>query len=98
MSTDAPLRPATEAELSEAIAEAAGDGARLAIRGGASKRDVGRPEASVRSLDMRAFTGVVDYDPPELVLTVRAATALAEVQALVAAKQRMKLVSGFSKK
>jgi len=89
MSTDAPLRPATEAELSEAIAEAAGDGARLAIRGGASKRDVGRPEAGVRSLDMRAFTGVVDYDPPELVLTVRAATALAEVQALVAAKGQM---------
>jgi glycolate oxidase FAD binding subunit len=32
---------------------------------------------------------VVDYDPPELILTVRAGTTLAEVQALVASQNQM---------
>ncbi len=83
------LRPATEAELSEIVGEAAATGGRLAIRGGGSKIEIGAPEENVRALEMRGFDGVVDYDPPELVLTVRAGTRLAEVQALVAGQNQM---------
>jgi glycolate oxidase FAD binding subunit len=82
-------RPGSEPELCEAVAEAAAAGARLAIQGGGSKSDLGRPIRDARVLDMRGFTGVVDYDPPELVLTVRPGTPLSEVQALVAAQGQM---------
>jgi glycolate oxidase FAD binding subunit len=82
-------RPDTEVELCEVIAEAARAGTRLMIQGGGSKSDFGRPTPEARILDMRGFAGVVDYDPPELVLTVRPGAALSEVQALVAAQGQM---------
>src|SRR3546814_3702339 len=46
-----------------------------------------RPEATVP--DLYAIAGVVDYDPAELVLTVRPGTPLAEVEALVAERGQM---------
>lgn len=84
------LQPMDEQALCAAIADASAGGRRLAIRGGGSKRDIGRPvgEGAV-TLDMRGLAGVVDYDPPELVLTVRPGTPLAEVEALVAGQGQM---------
>lgn len=81
------LAPTTTPELCEAIATAAAAGAHLEIRAGGSKAEIGaqRPAAV---LDVRGFRGVVDYDPPELVLTVRAATPLTEVEALVASEDQ----------
>jgi glycolate oxidase FAD binding subunit len=74
-------RPTTTEELIEVVRA----GGPLEIRGGGSKQAVGAPrEAAV--LDMGAFAGVIDYDPPELVLTAGAATPLAEIEALVAAQ------------
>lgn len=78
------LRPADIGELCEIIAA----GGKLRLRGGGSKDAIGTPcEAQV--VDMRGFAGVVDYDPPELVLTVGAGTPLAEVQALIAGEGQM---------
>jgi len=65
---------------------AARSGQRLALRGGGSKRDVGKPERDATVLDMTAFAGVVDYDPPELVLTVGAGTPLGDVDKLLASR------------
>lgn len=79
------LRPATTDELCEAIAA----GGPLMLRGGGSKDAIGAPAPGAAIVDMRGFAGVVDYDPPELVLTVRAGTPLAEVQALVAREGQM---------
>jgi glycolate oxidase FAD binding subunit len=79
------LRPTTIEELSEAIAA----GRPLMLRGGGSKDAIGAPSPGATVLDMRGFSGVVDYDPPELVLTVRAGTPLADVQALVANEGQM---------
>jgi len=84
----ADLAPTNEAELCAAIAEAAHAGEKLEIQGGASKAAIGRPRAP-RILSMAHFTGIVDYDPAELVLTLRAATPLAEVESLVAAQGQM---------
>ena len=82
------LRPTTSGELAEVIARAAADGTALEIRGGGSKAAFGAGrDAAI--LDMRAFAGVVDYDPPELVLTVKPGTPLAEVEALVEAEGQM---------
>lgn len=83
------IRPDSADALAAIVAEAARDGTRLRLRGGGSKDAVGAPTPDARIVDMRGFSGVVDYDPPELVLTVKAGTPLAEVQALVADKGQM---------
>lgn len=82
------LRPATPDDLSDAIIDAARNGTRLDITGGGSKAEIGKPCDAVR-LDMRSFAGIVDYDPPELVLTVGAGTSLSEVESLLAAHGQM---------
>lgn len=82
-------RPDNVDALCAVIAEAAERGTKLRLRGGGSKDAVGATTPGARIIDMRGFTGVVDYDPPELVLTVKAGTPLAEIQALVAAHGQM---------
>ena len=81
-------KPSSEAELVEVIADAAAAGHRLDIRGGGSKRDIGAP-TEADTLDLSAFTGVIDYDPAELVLTAGAATPLVEIEALLAEHGQM---------
>jgi len=76
--------PQSEGDLCDVIAQATRDAEKLAVTGGATKAGVGRDMENARRLDMRGFSGIVDYDPAELVLTVRAGTPLAEVEALVA--------------
>ena len=80
------LRPARVDELADAIADAAHAGAKLAIRGGGSKSRIGGSDGDATVLEMAAFSGVIDYDPPELVLTVGAGARLSEVEALVASQ------------
>ncbi|HWW65226.1 MAG TPA: glycolate oxidase subunit GlcE [Sphingomonadaceae bacterium] len=81
----ASITPTSVAELADAIAGAAADGRALSIRGGGSKAGIGAP-SDADILDMRGFAGIVDYDPPELVLTARAGTPLAEIEALLASE------------
>ena len=88
MSDQQTLRPADEAELRALVADAAASGRRLRLRGGGSKDGVGAPSTAA-VVDMTAFAGVVDYDPPELVLTVRPGTPLTEIETLLAAHDQM---------
>lgn len=60
----------------------------LRIRGGDSKAFLGRPVNGVE-LDTRAHSGIVSYDPTELVLTARAGTPLAEIEAALEAAGQM---------
>ena len=80
--------PAREDEIADAIADAARGEERLAITGGGSKAGFGAP-AEARTLAMTGLTGVVDYDPAELVLTVRPGTPLADVEALIGGENQM---------
>lgn len=79
----------TADELTDAIADATRAGKRLAIRGGGSKSGIGAPTPEAILLDMRGFSGVIDYDSAELVLTAGAATPLAEIEILVAQRNQM---------
>jgi glycolate oxidase FAD binding subunit len=80
--------PTTRDELRDVIADAMHAGRHLEIRGGGSKANIGAArEATI--LDMRGFRGVIDYDPHELILTVRAGTPLAEIETLVATENQM---------
>ena len=71
------LKPRDEAEVAEIIAATRGPLEPLA---GGSKRAIGRPVEG-EALDLGALRGIVDYEPEELVITARAATPLAEVEA-----------------
>jgi glycolate oxidase FAD binding subunit len=60
----------------------------LVITGGGSKAFYGNASTG-EPLDTRAHSGVVDYQPKELVLTARAGTPLAELEALLAGHKQM---------
>lgn len=74
--------------LLERVRAAIADGTPLSIRGGESKRFLGRA-VDGQPLDTRAHRGIVHYDPTELVLTARAGTPLAEVEAVLAGQGQM---------
>jgi len=58
----------------------------LEIVGHGSKRALGRPAQVDATLDVAGLTGVTLYEPEELVLSARAGTPLAEIEALLAGK------------
>jgi glycolate oxidase FAD binding subunit len=60
----------------------------LCIAGGNSKRDFGR-EQQGDQLAMSAWSGVVDYQPSELVITVRSGTAIAELRQILAEENQV---------
>ena len=60
----------------------------LIIQGGGSKDFYGNAHEG-EVLSTRTLTGVVDYQPKELVLTARAGTPLAEIEALLAEHKQM---------
>ncbi|MDZ7584809.1 MAG: glycolate oxidase subunit GlcE [Thiobacillus sp.] len=60
----------------------------LIIQGGGSKRFYGNADEG-EVLSTRKLTGVVDYQPKELVLTARAGTPLAEIEALLFEQNQM---------
>jgi glycolate oxidase FAD binding subunit len=60
----------------------------LIIQGGGSKTFYGNPDEG-EVLATRTLSGVVDYQPKELVLTARAGTPLTEVEALLAEQNQM---------
>ena len=80
--------PKSIEDLAQIIAEAAASGRKLEIVGGGTRAEVGAPPEAER-LDMTGFSGVIDYDPAELVLTVGAGTPLAEIESVVASNNQM---------
>src|SRR3954451_19548156 len=80
------LQPADEAELAAVVADAASNRAPLAVEGGGTLRGLGRPMQTAATLSTARLTGVTLYEPAEMVLSARAGTPLAEVEALLAGK------------
>ncbi len=74
--------------LIERIRAAHETGSPLIIQGGGSKSFYGNADEG-EVLSTRALTGVIDYQPKELVLTARAGTPLAEIEALLAGQNQM---------
>ncbi len=74
--------------LIERIRAAHENHAPLVIEGGGSKRFYGNAGAG-EVLSTRSLAGVVDYQPRELVLTARAGTPLADIDALLAGENQM---------
>ena len=70
------------------IASATASGSALRIRGHGTKDWYGQ-ELNGDVLDTTAYSGIVSYDPTELVITARAGTSLREIGAALSEKKQM---------
>ena len=75
-------------QFRQQILAASAAGKSLRLRGGGTKDWYGqRLDGEV--LDTRAYAGIIDYEPTELVITARCGTPLAEIEAALAARNQM---------
>jgi glycolate oxidase FAD binding subunit len=78
------LKPRDHAEVEEAVRWALDGGKTLEIVGRGSKRAIGRAAQWDATLDLSGLSGVTLCEPAELVLSAKAGTPLAEIEAMVA--------------
>lgn len=76
------------ATLQQQVQQAMSAGSTLRIHGGGSKHFMGHPTQG-DVLDVSAHRGIVEYDACELVLTARAGTPLAEIEAALTNEGQM---------
>ncbi|WP_219135026.1 glycolate oxidase subunit GlcE [Janthinobacterium sp. UMAB-60] len=75
-------------QFRQAILAASAAGKTLRLRGGGTKDWYGQ-QFDGEVLDTRAYAGIIDYEPTELVITARCGTPLAEIEAALAARNQM---------
>ena len=78
------LMPQSEAEVQAAVADALARSSTLAVEGLGSKRGLGRPMQAAETLSLRALSGIVTYEPEELILTAQAGTPRDVIEATLA--------------
>jgi len=83
------IKPRSAEELRQAVEWALGEGLTLDVRGEGSKLALGKPMQCGQVLDLSGISGIVDYAPEELVVTLRAGTPMREVEALLAQRNQM---------
>jgi len=74
----------SESEVIDAVAAARAHRSTLEIVGHGTKRALGRPVETVDVLDVAALSGIVSYEPDELVVTVKAGTTIVEIEEALA--------------
>ncbi len=77
--------PQTEDEIVDAVQWALAEQAPVEVVGHGSKRDLGRPLQTEHTIALSNYSGVTLYEPEELVLSAKAGTPIAELEALLAA-------------
>ena len=80
--TDA-LKPRDPKDVEDAVRFALGNDKTLEVVGRGTKRAFGRPSQSDLTLDLSGLAGVTLYEPEELVLSAKAGTPIAEIEALL---------------
>jgi glycolate oxidase FAD binding subunit len=82
------LKPRDAADVEQAVLAALAGGKALEIVGRGTKRAIGRAAQWDATLDLSALSGITLYEPEELVLSAKAGTPLAEIEAVVAASKQ----------
>jgi glycolate oxidase FAD binding subunit len=82
------LKPRDAKDVEAAVQWALAEGKALELAGQGSKRAIGRPAQTDLTLDLSGLAGVTLYEPEELVLSAKAGTPIAEIEALVASKDQ----------
>ncbi|MBM3599849.1 MAG: glycolate oxidase subunit GlcE [Alphaproteobacteria bacterium] len=83
------LRPHDAREVLDAVSWAAAGDHPLDVLGTGTKRGIGRPVNAEHALDLSGLAGITLYEPEELVMTMLAATPMAEIEAAVAGSNQM---------
>src|ERR1044072_9575102 len=83
------IKPRDHKERRQAVEWALNDSVTLDVRGQGSKPPLGKPMTCDQVLDLSGLSGIVDYAPEELVVTLRAGTPMREVEALLAQRKQM---------
>ena len=83
------FHPKTEEEAASIISDHAARGAALAIVGGNTRSGFGNAVAAEAILSSRSLAGIVAYNPGEMVMTARAGTPVAEIEAALAEAGQM---------
>ena len=78
------LSPGTAEQVLETVQWAAAEETPLEVMGAGSKRAYGRPSPAAHRLDLKALSGIELYEPMELVMSAKAATPLADIDAALA--------------
>lgn len=81
--------PSNVEELLDIVRSANADRRPLQVVGGGSKDGVGVPDRDTSLVSMAKLDRIIDYDPPELVVTVGAGVRLSALQELLAANEQM---------
>ncbi|HWY62113.1 MAG TPA: FAD-binding protein [Rhizomicrobium sp.] len=86
-------RVSSESQIVDFVRAARAGRSPFEIVAGGTRRGVGRPMASHEGkalpvLDVSGVAGIIDYQPEELIVTARPGTSLAELKALLAAKNQ----------
>ncbi len=79
-----PLLPIDENEVADIVSVAAARQTPLAVMGGGTRAGLGRPVQAAAALSTAEMRGVTLYEPAELVISAKAGTPFAEVEALLA--------------
>jgi glycolate oxidase FAD binding subunit len=82
------LKPRDAKEVEDAVRWALGNDKALEVAGQGTKRALGRPSQTDLTLDLSGLTGVTLYESAELVLSAKAGTLLAEIEALLEANNQ----------
>ncbi|HEY8697360.1 MAG TPA: FAD-binding protein [Rhizomicrobium sp.] len=78
----------SEAEVVEAVRTARKAKRTMEIVGAGTKRGLGRPVACDDMLDVSGLSGILKYEPDELVITALAGTPVAEIEAMLGEKNQ----------
>jgi glycolate oxidase FAD binding subunit len=84
----ATLEPRDTQDVAAAVAWALGAKRALRITARGTKQALGSPVSAQGTLDISRLSGIVSYEPGELVLTARAATPLEEIEAALASHRQ----------
>ncbi len=76
-------------QLQEQVQQAIESKATLTIKAGGTKDFYGRHVTSTDKLNLSQHSGIISYEPTELVITARAGTPLKVIQQILADKQQM---------
>ncbi|MCX7328068.1 MAG: FAD-binding protein [Hyphomicrobiales bacterium] len=81
--------PTSEAEVAQLVADLALTGKPVTIQGGATRAGFGRPIQTGATISTKAISGITLHEPAELVIAARGGTTVAEIEAVLAAKNQM---------
>lgn len=76
------------AEIVEFVRAARADRSPFEIVAGGTRRSVGKPLGELPQLDVSGLTGILKYEPEELIITAAPSTPLAEIVATLAARNQ----------